>query len=336
MLESPPVRAFAAWTVVATALVVSAGLFVGPAAAQADAVTTSGGNVTVSESVVSADRPDPATDRLGWENGVWANATLSVTQADGINETELEAVVARTMARTEQIREVEFTRTPPVRIITPSQQRAQADELIEANETERIALNTQYEALFMINESTNAVNSQRALVGGAVSGYYDPATRNVTMLALNESTLVIRENVLAQELFHAQQDNRERFNISAADTYDEDLAHTSVVEGDANYVQTLYERRCAEGGVWDDTCYIVPRSGASETPANLNVGMFQTFLQPYNSGVAFVRERHRQQGWDAVTALYETPPASTERSRPEHRRLDPTRQRRGPRNRLGR
>jgi hypothetical protein len=76
-------------------LIVCLGFVVAPAAGED--VTATDSTHSVSDSLVENGTPDPATDRLGWENGVWANATLSVDQSDGITEAELTAVVSRTM-----------------------------------------------------------------------------------------------------------------------------------------------------------------------------------------------------------------------------------------------
>jgi outer membrane protein assembly factor BamB len=275
-----------------------------------DAVVTTTGNFTVSESVVASDDPDPASDRLGWENGVWANATLSVDQAGGIDQTELEAVVARTMARVESIRGLEFDRTPPVRVLlTDEQQSAVAGGLFEDGtfgQTERTLLNAQYEALFLINESRDAVESRRAL-SGAVNGYYRPATGNVTMVSPNSTVRQVREAILAQELFHAQQDTQ--FDLPDVETIEERNTRNSYVEGDANYVQTLYEQRC--GSDWSGTCYRPDRTSIPDI-SDVNDGMEKLFRQPYESGYQFVSDRHQQLGWGAVDSLYENPPASTE------------------------
>ena len=286
-------------------IVLTLGILAGGAAAD-DTVTRTGSNTTVDDSVVDSDRPDPSTDRLGWEHGVWANATLSIDQSDGINRTELEAVVARTMARVETVREIEFDRTPPVRVIFQQQQRNQSAER-SYGEANRTLLNAQYEALFLINESRDAVDSRRVLVGSGVNGYYSPDTRNVTMISPNASVLQIRETILAQELFHAQQDNQ--FSLPAVGTIEERNTRNSYVEGDANYVQHLYEQRCTD--VWDGTCYQPDRDTVPDL-SGLNDGMRELFRQPYQSGYAFVRDRQQQQGWAAVNALYEDPPASTE------------------------
>ncbi|MFD1586827.1 Hvo_1808 family surface protein [Halorientalis brevis] len=259
--------------------------------------------------------PDPPSDRLGWENGVWYNESLDITRSDGYNDSELDAVVARTMARIEQVRGLEFERTPPVRLISQGQQRTETQEqFTDVNRTSRIALNTQYEALLLINESTNAVESQQALFGGGVSGYYNTSGRNITLVSPANGTLQLQEPVLAQELFHAQQD--QYFNLSTnISTIEERNARNGIVEGDANYVQYLYEQRCQNE--WNGTCLGYNGSDqqqAQEPPANLSIGMVQLYLQPYHSGVAFVRERQQTGGWESVTDVYDQPPNSTEQT----------------------
>ena len=275
-----------------------------------ESVVTTTGNGSVSESVIASDRPDPDSDRLGWESGVWANATLSIDQTDGIDQPELEAVVARTMARVESIRGIEFDRTPPVRILFADEQQSAVAEGLFGDEqfegAQRTLLNAQYEALFLINESRNAVESRRAL-SGAVNGYYRPATGNVTMVSPNSTVRQVREAILAQELFHAQQDNQ--FELRDVETIEERNTRNSYVEGDANYVQALYEQRCESD--WSGTCYQPERTTAPDL-SGLDEGMEKLFRQPYESGYGFVSDRHQERGWSAVDSLYENPPASTE------------------------
>lgn len=299
------------WKLVATlavgVLMFCAGVvFIAGPATASEGVTGTSSNITVSASVVESDAPDPSSDQLGWEHGVWANATLAIDQSDGITEAELEAVVARTMARVEAVRGIEFERTPPVRILLPREQQSES-ETRTYSDAERTLLNQQYEALFFINESRDAVASQRALLGGAVNGYYSPETGNVTMVSPDSSVRQIREGVLAQELFHAQQDTQ--FDLPAVGTIEQRNTRNSYVEGDANYVQNLYEKRCEAD--WHGTCYRPERDSPPDL-SGLNSGMFDLFQQPYQSGYEFVRDRHQQAGWEAVTSLYEQPPASTE------------------------
>jgi outer membrane protein assembly factor BamB len=280
-------------------------------------VTRTADEFTVSDSVVESDTPDPPSDRLGWENGVWANATLSVDQSDGITEAELEAVVARTMARVESVRGIEFDRTPPVRILFIEEHLSELDDgafesVTQPSDAESTLLNQQYEALFLLDESEDAVEARRNLTT-FVNGYYDTESRNVTMISADSTVRQIREGTLAQELFHAQQDTQfdlpETGGLSQGDTIEGRNTNNSYIEGDANYVQALYEQRCESE--WADTCYRPGRVPFPDTSA-LNEDVSRLFQQPYNSGLAFVRDRHEDSGWAAVDELYEDPPASTE------------------------
>jgi len=87
----------------------------GPATSE----TTSPSDSTVGERIPSGGEvpDDPESDRLGWENGYWHNESVAVTPADGYNESELDAVVARSMARMELVRGLEFEEEVPVTVI---------------------------------------------------------------------------------------------------------------------------------------------------------------------------------------------------------------------------
>lgn len=72
--------------------------------------------------------PDPSEDVIGWENGHWYNESIAVNQSDGLNDTELDAFVARSMARVEHLRQLEFARNVTVEPITRDELRAGANE----------------------------------------------------------------------------------------------------------------------------------------------------------------------------------------------------------------
>ena len=68
-------------------------------------------------------------DTIGWENGYWYDDPVNVTTSDGLNETELSAVTARTMARVERIRDREFQSTVPVEVISRAEYRTRSRSL---------------------------------------------------------------------------------------------------------------------------------------------------------------------------------------------------------------
>ncbi|CCQ32973.1 lipoprotein [Halorhabdus tiamatea SARL4B] len=277
------------------------------------AITTVAAPAQAVESPVADQHPpDPDADVLGWENDYWYNESVAVTPDDGLNDSELEAVVARGMARVEEIRRLEFEETPPVEVIS----RENYTERVEnrtANVTtaQRRHQNVKYEALLMVNESSDAITTQERNQAGGVGGFYEPSTGEIKIVSENTSTPRMNEITLSQELFHALQD--QRFNISSYNQSTQELhnAKDGIIEGDGNYVDHLYQERCE--GEWEGEC-IMPEESQTPTDFSPHIGLYQITLQPYSDGPAFVRDIHESEGWDAVNAIYENPPNSTEQT----------------------
>lgn len=258
---------------------------------------------------------DPSSDRLGWENGVWANDTVRIDQSDGLNCAELERVTARTMARVEAIRTLEFGRTPRVEIIPRATFRKQVSSgQRDVPDTYRAMENAVYEALFMVGEDTDAVDVQSGNRGESVAAYYQPGGNKIVFITADIRTAQVHSGVLAHELVHALQDQHFGRALATEGTIDSRKAHLGLVEGDANYVEYLYEQRCTNE--WDGTCLFpdpVPENARQQSRRGLtNVGPYLVTYQPYSDGPTFVAHVREQGGWNRVNALYSSPPRSTE------------------------
>ncbi|PSQ45728.1 hypothetical protein BRD17_00930 [Halobacteriales archaeon SW_7_68_16] len=178
----------------------------------------------------------------------------------------------------------------------------------------------QYEAAMMIGEDTDAVAVRESTLGAGTLGYYDFAADTITIVSENTTTPRLDEITLAQELFHALQD--QQFPIASYDrsTIERRNAVNGIVEGDGNFVDYRYDRRCT--GVWNGTC-LRPRTGSGGGD-DRHRGLTVISLQPYSDGPAFVRSLYRDGGWAAVNAVYDRPPASTEQTiHTERYRRDP-------------
>jgi len=265
--------------------------------------------------------PDPDSDRLGWENGRWYNESIDVDASDGLDDEELDAAVARSMARVEAVRGLEFERTVPVEVLSREEFRAESRQGFDNTSTsDRIHQNVKYEALFMVNESTDAVAVQRRNRGASVGGYYDPREERIVVVSDNPESPRLSEVTLSQELFHALQD--QTFNISRYDqtTRERHNAVDGIIEGDGNYVDYLYQQRCElpadAADHWGDCLEDVPAANESAgSGARLaNFGLYLVTYQPYSDGPPFVRDVRREGGWEAVNAVYDDPPASTEQT----------------------
>ncbi|MFC7176456.1 Hvo_1808 family surface protein [Halosegnis marinus] len=245
----------------------------------------------------------PDDDRVGYENGYWYDSELNVTTADGLNGSEREAVVARTMARVEVIRDVEFTERVPVRVVTREQYRAnRSDATLEPAEAawrEQV-----WEAPLLVGEDRTVDEAFDAVYGSSVAGYYSPS-RDEIVLVSDTETPTVDTRTLAHELVHAIQDRQLSFGGGA--TRDAGLAVRGLTEGDANLVEALYDERCASE--WD--CLAPPESGGGGA-ADFDFGVFLAVYAPYAEGPAFVESLRERGGWDAVNDAYDRFPESTE------------------------
>jgi hypothetical protein len=254
----------------------------------------------------AAPSPSPDGEQLGVQNGYAANDTLDVTTEDGLNGSELDAVVARTMARVEVIRGLGFTGTVPVEVISREQflNRSGRDTTVDTP-AER-AREQRYEAAFLVGEDRTVGAAFDSIYGGSVLGYYSSASNQIVIVSSNETPTVDR-TTLAHELVHALQDQRLSL-LGGADGPDEAMAQTGVVEGDARYVESRYEQRCGEA--WE--CIDRPESSSAGSIEDRNLGLFLTVYAPYSEGPTFVHRAYQGGGWDAVNDLYVRPPKSSE------------------------
>lgn len=257
----------------------------------------------------SFDFADPPADRPGWEAGFWYNESLAITPEDGLNATELNATVARAMARVELIREVEFEESVPVEVIDRETYRRNFTGG-DANYTAsfRAFDNTKFEALFLIGEERDALDVQSANRGSSVLGFYSPVEDAIVIVADSSTPVLNTEFTLAHELVHAIQDQRFNLTSYTAPTRDAYNGQNGLIEGEANLVEDRYRERCETE--W--SCLNVSSTGGGGGGGDLHLGIYFVNFFPYSDGPGFVESRYRQGGWEAVDDLYADVPASAE------------------------
>ena len=255
-------------------------------------------------------------DAIGWEDGYWYDDPVRVTTDDGLNETEREAVVARTMARVEQLRQREFEESVPVSVISRAEYRNRSRGGGSGGPPEDPWNDQVWEALLLIGEDSGSSEELDDTLSTTVQGYYSPSRDEIVVVSPTETPQIDRRT-LSHELVHALQDQQFGLNGSA-ETQDTQLSRQGVTEGEANYVRIFYERRCGEQ--WE--CIALPdRTESGESSGNgtesaqepsYNEGLFTVLYQPYVTGPAFVHAIREDGGWDAVDALHDDFPDSTE------------------------
>lgn len=149
------------------------------------------------------------------------------------------------------------------------------------------------------------------LYGFVVAGYYDEETD--ALFVVNEGSVLNEEAQLthAHEYMHALQDQYFTLANIQNGTLDSDatLALRALAEGEASLVEFVYETSGylkGEQNADSDPVFNVPES----IPAP-NVLVSQLSF-PYVRGLEFLSEFYAEDGFDAVTEIWQRPPISTE------------------------
>lgn len=182
-------------------------------------------------------------------------------------------------------------------------------------------------------------------LAGLAAGAYDSYTD--TILQFEDMDEQLRGLLLVHELYHGLQDQHfdlRRYLMDKARqpgaNNDEILARSSVVEGEASYIDSIYLARMVNDAApsreqlesimadqagwtpekWEETARNPELSEnirerllrAIDIEKRLPRFMFETFIGAYTDGMAFIHAVH-EKGWPEVEKLYrEYPPESTE------------------------
>jgi len=250
---------------------------------------------------------DPAEDVIGWHDGYWYDEELSIDDSDGYDQTELDALIARAMARNEALRCWEVNETPPVEVRNRSSFSAAETFVRNVSDAERTATNAQFETLLMIGPGQDAVEVRKQNLGSSVQGYYSPSSDEIVVISDENGTVSADEYTLAHELVHAIQDQRYNLSQYDASLHDRRIAENGLIEGDASLVENRYKQRCA--GAWSGTCYSPERTQSGSGLAD--EGPYLLTFQPYVDGPAWAESLEKRGGWSRLDQAYATPPTTS-------------------------
>lgn len=251
---------------------------------------------------------DPEDDVLGWEDGYWYNEPLNIDTSNGLNESEIKKVSARSAARVERLRGIEFTDDVPVSIITREEFNTEYRQDSTAYSTAFTNFdNAKFEALFLVGNDENALTVQDDMRGSSVAGFYSPQNNEIVIVSDGSET-ELDETTLIHEYVHAAQDQKYNLSTYNADTRDAYNAENGLIEGDATHVESRFEEKCESE--W--SCVTPSDDTTTELPENFHWGIYLLEFFPYSDGYTFIEHLGQNGGWDAIDAAYENPPQSSE------------------------
>jgi hypothetical protein len=151
------------------------------------------------------------------------------------------------------------------------------------------------------------------LLAEQVAGYYEPKSQEFYLADWID--IDGQKPVIAHELTHALQDqhfNLRRFEKWPKHDSDAELAAHSLVEGDASFLMMQYIVRNPERQLAFMKSMGATGASATEQIEKAPRVLRETLLFPYFQGMGWVAAVYKQGGWEAVSAAYANPPASTE------------------------
>lgn len=184
-------------------------------------------------------------------------------------------------------------------------------------------LETFYVALDLLPPDIDLQQVYLSLLNSQVAGFYDPDTKTMNVLpAVGDdvgSSLSITEQIIyVHEFTHALQD--QHFDLNALQdavagaSPDAGLALTSLIEGDATAVMTLYLQEVAARNPLAVFGILLEgaQAGTLVLPDGIPQILVDELMFPYEGGMTFVLALSADGGWDAVNAAFANPPTTSE------------------------
>jgi hypothetical protein len=151
-------------------------------------------------------------------------------------------------------------------------------------------------------------------LGEQVAGFYDTEAEELTVIDEDGRLDALSRVTLAHEVQHALQDQRWDLDamIDGIDPVEGDraLAIQSLIEGDATLLMTIWGMQHAAADLMGETDGAgLPGSDQLDAAPHI---IQRQLLGPYLDGLTFLMDAWGPGGWEAVDAVWENPPVSTE------------------------
>ncbi len=181
-----------------------------------------------------------------------------------------------------------------------------------------------YVALGLLSPDIDLRQVYLDLLGSQVAGFYDTDTKTMNVLPTvgddPGTSLSLSEQIIyVHEFTHALQDQHFTLDslLEAANAEinpDQSLAVTSLVEGDASAVMTLYSQEVARRNPLAALGMLAEglQAGNLFLPPGIPNILVRELMFPYEQGMNFVVALYEEGGWEAINAAYDSPPTTSE------------------------
>lgn len=225
-------------------------------------------------------------------------------------QAQLDSLVHQLEGFVERTRGLTFTRPVKVTLLDDAAFRKRLDSGEKADQAEVDKSAKVLRALGLIGKDVDLAASEKALLGGAVAGFYDRKAKELFVRGAQQ-TPYVRE-VLVHELTHALQD--QHFNIDRTDldkANDEKAqSFTAVVEGDAVRVQRAYLSQMSPSDRQKANAEESVLAGG--VPSSVPEALIEVLQFPYLVGPSFLQAVIGRGGQPGLDATFTKPPTTSE------------------------
>ncbi|NOY55848.1 MAG: hypothetical protein GXP34_07665 [Actinobacteria bacterium] len=272
--------------------------------------TPPGEAVTTSSSSTSLATTAPATTA--------PPSTTTTLDPQTLHEQAILTQINELIARTEQIRELDFLAEPTVTLVDDDELANRVRQLIDEDiDPDEIARDTALEELLgLIPEGTDLLALYQDLYGEQVLGFYDGETKELVVPSNEDELSPAQKATLVHELTHALTDQHFGFSDEAdaldeAQRFDRLSALQAVTEGDATLTELHYVAALATGEQQE----VIAGSLNQDTSVFDAAPRFiqDLLVFPYNAGFTLLNGLwSASTGFDRINEAYVDPPTTTE------------------------
>lgn len=276
----------------------------------------SGDSASSTQPPATVQAATTTTTEQATESTAGPDETTTTSEPNGITDPELQATIDELIAVTEEIRELTFKEAPRVVFVSEDELAQRVRDLIEEElEPDELARDQAALSLLgILEEGRDLRQLYLDLYSGVVAGYYDPEDKELVVPASDGALTASQKVTLVHELVHALTDQYFDFGtlnelLDEEQRYEESLALSGVVEGDATLTEVLYFQSLTLADQRE-----VLNSGGGDPNALAGVPRYiqELLFFPYTTGAEFVSDLYREGGFEAVNGAYQDPPTTTE------------------------
>jgi hypothetical protein len=203
------------------------------------------------------------------------------------------------------------------RTIDEAELKAQIEQLYhEESPPELVAANERfYKALNLLPDDASLEDLTIEMLSGGVAGFYRDDQKRLYVVSRSGEVGANEKITFAHEFNHALQD--QHFSIfkdqeDVTNRSDWLLARQALYEGDSSLLMTLWASQNFSGEDFQNLLAEGLNDPSSAMLERMPAILRETLLYPYTTGLGFVQGQYAAGGWDAVDAIYDKVPETTE------------------------